>query len=162
MNCGCQGKLRIDENDIFRAVAGVHRRCRGGYAAVAMIPGYGVVAFRDPYGIRPLVFGSRETDDGTEFMVASESVALDTLGFDAGARRGPRRGGVHRASTASSTPASVPSPPILSPCIFEFVYFARPDSIIDDIFVHKARLRMGKTAGQQDQARAGPITTSMW
>ena len=72
-------KLAFDENDVFRAVAGVHQRCRGGYAAVAMIPGYGVVAFRDPNGIRPLVFGVRDSENGPEMMVASESVALDVL-----------------------------------------------------------------------------------
>jgi len=76
-----QGKLRIDEQDIFRAVAGVHRRCRGGYAAVLMIPGFGICGFRDPFGIRPVVYGKRETDEGTEYMIASESVALDTLGY---------------------------------------------------------------------------------
>ena len=138
-----QGKLRIDEQDIFRAVAGVHRRCRGGYAAVAMIPGFGVFGFRDPHGIRPLVYGSRETPDGTEYMIASESVALDTIGFKLIADVAPGEtvlitvdGELHTRQCAAQ--------PILSPCIFEFVYFARPDSIIDNISVHKARSRMGK------------------
>jgi amidophosphoribosyltransferase len=85
-----QNKLRIDEEDIFRAVEGVHRRCRGGYAAVAMIPGFGVFGFRDPHGIRPIVYGKRETDAGTEYMIASESVALDTLGFELIADVAPR------------------------------------------------------------------------
>src|SRR5690606_12049846 len=76
------GKMHIDEKDIFDAVAGVHRRCRGGYAAVAMITGYGIVGFRDPYGIRPAVFGKRESELGTEYMIASESVALDVLDFE--------------------------------------------------------------------------------
>lgn len=134
--------LELDENDIFRAVEGVHRRCRGGYAAVAMIPDYGVVAFRDPNGIRPVVFGVRETDTGPELMVASESVALDTLGFDRVRDVAPGEaviftmdGTLHTRQCAKTQRRS--------PCIFEFVYFARPDSIIDDIFVHKARLRMG-------------------
>jgi amidophosphoribosyltransferase len=138
-----QGKLRIDQNDIFKAVAGVHRRCRGGYAAVAMIPSYGVIAFRDPFGIRPLVFGKRVTDLGTEYMVASESVVLDTLGFELIRDVEPgeaiyitRAGDLHSYQCASN--------PVHSPCIFEFVYFARPDSIIDNIFVHKARSRMGE------------------
>ncbi len=138
-----QGKLRIDEQDVFRAVEGVHRRCRGGYAAVAMIPGFGVFGFRDPHGIRPLVYGRRETDLGTEYMIASESVALDTIGFRLVADVAPGEvvfisvdGSIHTRQCAAQ--------PILSPCIFEFVYFARPDSIIDNISVHKARSRMGK------------------
>jgi len=135
--------LEIDEQAVFRAVEGVHRRCRGGYAAVAMIPNFGVVAFRDPNGIRPVVFGKRETADCPEMMVASESVALDTLGFDRVRDVGPgeaviftRDGRLLQQQCALHTQRS--------PCLFEFVYFARPDSIIDDIFVHKARLRMGK------------------
>jgi len=138
-----QGKLRIDEQDIFRAVSGVHRRCRGGYAAVAMIPGFGVFGFRDPFGIRPLIYGRRETDEGTEYMIASESVALNTLGFTLIADVAPGEavfisvdGELHTQQCASA--------PVLSPCIFEFVYLARPDSIIDNISVHKARSRMGK------------------
>ncbi|MBK1717920.1 amidophosphoribosyltransferase [Thiocystis violacea] len=138
-----QGKPRVDEQDIFRAVAGVHRRCRGGYAAVSMIPGFGVFAFRDPNGIRPLVYGRRVTAEGAEYMIASESVALDTSGFDLIADVAPGEtvlitvdGELHNHQCAAQ--------PVLSPCIFEFVYFARPDSIIDDISVHKARSRMGK------------------
>jgi len=138
-----QGKLRIDEQDIFRAVAGVHRRCRGGYAAVAMIPGFGICGFRDPNGVRPIVYGRRETDDGAEYMIASESVALDTLGFRLIADVAPGEavfidvaGNLHTRQCAEQ--------PVLSPCIFEFVYFARPDSIIDNISVHKARSRMGR------------------
>ncbi|TCT19797.1 amidophosphoribosyltransferase [Thiobaca trueperi] len=138
-----QGKLRIDEQDVFRAVAGVHRRCLGGYAAVAMIPGFGLFGFRDPNGIRPLVYGRRETPEGTEYMIASESVALDTIGFQIIADVAPGEtvlitvdGMIHTRQCAAQ--------PVLSPCIFEFVYFARPDSIIDNISVHKARSRMGK------------------
>lgn len=134
--------LTLTEEDIFRAVETVHKRCRGGYAAVAMIPGYGVITFRDPHGIRPVVFGERETPNGKEFMVASESVALDTLGFKLVRDVAPGEtiiitcdGRFFAKQCAEET--------VRSPCIFEFVYFARPDSIIDDIFVHKARLRMG-------------------
>ncbi|GAB0149076.1 MULTISPECIES: amidophosphoribosyltransferase [Marichromatium] len=138
-----QGKLNIEEEDVFQAVAGVHRRCRGGYAAVAMIPGFGVLGFRDPHGIRPLVYGYRETADGHEYMIASESVALDTSGFKLIGDVAPGEavlitldGKLHTHQCAAE--------PVLSPCLFEFVYFARPDSIIDNISVHKARSRMGK------------------
>jgi len=138
-----QKKLRIAPDDIFKAVAGVHRRCQGGYAAVAMIPGVGVLGFRDPFGIRPIVFGSRETEQGTEYMIASESVALDTLGFDRVRDLDPgetvfisKEGELHARQCAAN--------PVRSPCLFEFVYFARPDSILDNVFVHKARSRMGK------------------
>ncbi|MGB5734796.1 MAG: amidophosphoribosyltransferase [Thiohalocapsa sp.] len=138
-----QDKLRIDEKDIFRAVEGVHRRCRGGYAAVAMIPGFGVFGFRDPNGIRPIVYGKRETDDGTEYMIASESVSLDTLGFELVADIAPGECVLITRAGKIFTRQCAPQP-VLSPCIFEFVYFARPDSIIDNISVHKARSRMGK------------------
>ncbi|MCP4127967.1 MAG: amidophosphoribosyltransferase [Gammaproteobacteria bacterium] len=137
-----QGQIRITEKEVFQAVAGVHKRCRGGYAAVAMITGYGVLGFRDPFGIRPVVFGKRETDIGPEYMIASESVALDVLGFERIRDLEPGEavyidmdGNLHTFQCAAN--------PIHSPCIFEFVYFARPDTIIDDIFVHKARSRMG-------------------
>jgi amidophosphoribosyltransferase len=138
-----QNKLRIDEQDIFRAVEGVHRRCRGGYAVVAMIPGFGVFGFRDPNGIRPVVYGKRETKAGTEYVIASESVALDTLGFELIADIAPGECVLINAGGELFTRQCAPQP-VLSPCIFEFVYFARPDSIIDNISVHKARSRMGK------------------
>ncbi len=138
-----KGKLRIDEQDIFRAVEGVHRRCRGGYAAVAMIPGFGICGFRDPHGIRPVVYGKRETEEGVEYMIASESVALDTLGFDLIADIAPGEA-VFIDPDGRLYSKQCAEQPVLSPCIFEFVYFARPDSIIDNISVHKARLRMGK------------------
>ncbi len=137
-----QGKLRIDENDIFKAVAGVHRRCRGGYAAIAMIPTYGILAFRDPYGIRPVVFGKRMTDQGVEYMVASESVVLDAQGFELVRDIEPGEA-IYINHKGEFFSYQCAANPVKSPCIFEYVYFARPDSIIDDIFVHKARSRMG-------------------
>jgi len=138
----------LDENDVFESVACVHQRCRGGYAAVGMIVGHGLFAFRDPLGIRPLAIGTRETDSGVEYAVASESVALAGLGFrllrdvEAGeAVYITMDGKLHSRQCADA--------PQLSPCIFEFVYLARPDSIIDDISVYKSRLRMGeKLAGK--------------
>jgi len=143
-----EGKLRIDEQDIFQAVAGVHRRCRGGYAAVLMIPGFGICGFRDPNGIRPVVYGKRETEDGVEYMIASESVALDTLGFQLIADIAPGEAVFIEANGRLYTKQCAEQP-VLSPCIFEFVYFARPDSIIDNVSVHRARLRMGKKLAQK-------------
>jgi amidophosphoribosyltransferase len=137
-----QGKLRMAVSDVFSAVTGVHRRCEGAYAAVAMITGYGILGFRDPCGIRPVVYGKRETADGTEYIIASESVALDVLGFELVRDIAPGEavfigldGQVHTQQCADNV--------VYSPCIFEFVYLARPDSIIDNISVYKARLRMG-------------------
>lgn len=138
-----QGKLRISEVDVFEAVAGVHRRCRGAYAAVAMITGYGVVGFRDPHGIRPIVFGKRQGEHGMEYMIASESVAFDGLGFELVRDVEPGEavfvdmdGNLHTQQCAAN--------PVYSPCLFEYVYLARPDSIIDNVSVYKARLRMGE------------------
>ncbi|MDO5506491.1 MAG: amidophosphoribosyltransferase [Pseudoxanthomonas suwonensis] len=132
----------------LRAVDGVHRRATGGYAAVSLVLGLGVVAFRDPHGIRPLVLGRRVTADGEEYAVASESVALDILGFERLRDVEPGEGVVitddgqlhHRACA---------EPAAFAPCIFEHVYFARPDSMMDNISVHKARMRMGVTLGEK-------------
>ncbi|SDU01571.1 amidophosphoribosyltransferase [Halopseudomonas salegens] len=142
------GKLQPTEEDIFKAVRAVHKRCRGGYAAVAMITGYGVVGFRDPRAIRPIVFGKRETEHGTEYMVASESVALDVLGFDLIRDLEPgeavyitEKGAMHTRQCAEN--------PESSPCIFEHVYLARPDSMIDKVLVYKARLRMGEKLAEK-------------
>jgi len=136
-------KLRLTPDQLFRAVSAVHRRCRGAYAVTMLIAGVGILAFRDPYGIRPLVYGKRETDQGTEHMFASESVALDVLGFERVRDVAPGEamfvdvnGELHSQQCADK--------PVLAPCIFEFVYFARPDSMIDGIYVHKTRLRMGE------------------
>lgn len=134
---------RITPEAIFAAVAAVHRRCRGGYAVVAMIMGYGIVAFRDPHGIRPVAIGRRETAAGPEHMVASESVAMDALEFRL--IRDVRPGEAVIITRAGELLSRQCSPTqSYTPCIFEYVYFARPDSIIDRISVYKARLRMGE------------------
>jgi amidophosphoribosyltransferase len=127
----------------LRAVAGVHRRCKGGYAIVSVVLGLGLVAFRDPNGIRPLVLGKRETKDGkAEYAVASESVALDILGFTRLRDVAPGEAVVVTGAGELFAEVVAPGAPH-TPCIFEYVYFARPDSMMDEISVHKARMRMG-------------------
>src|SRR3954464_5049785 len=138
------GRDRLDPDSIFKAVSGVHRRVKGAYAVVAMIAGHGMLAFRDPHGIRPLIVGRADTERGVEFLVASESVTLDTLGFKIIRDVAPgeailidESGNFHSRMCADN--------PQLNPCIFEFVYLARPDSVIDGISVYEARRNMGKT-----------------
>ena len=137
------GKLRLNVEDVFQAVSAVHKRCRGAYAVVVMIAGYGILGFRDPHGIRPVVFGKRETEKGPEIMIASENVALDVLGFDLIRDIEPGEAVFIEASGKLHTRQCAEKVDHC-PCIFEYVYFARPDSIIDDISVYKARLRMGE------------------
>lgn len=136
-------KLKLTVDDVFTAVSRVHQRVRGAYAVVVMIAGFGILGFRDPHGIRPIVFGERKADKGSEFMIASESVALDVLGFDLIRDIEPgeavfieESGALHTKQCSDFVDHC--------PCMFEYVYFARPDSIIDDIQVYKARLRMGE------------------
>ncbi len=138
----CRNKLSPEADDIFSAVAAVHRRCRGAYAVVAMITGYGLVGFRDPHGIRPVVFGKKSTDQGTEYMIASESVALSSLGFTLIRDIAPGEA-VFIDTAGRLYTRQCADKPKQTPCIFEYVYLARPDSIIDDISVYKARMRMG-------------------
>ena len=142
------GKPRLEVGDVFDAVGKLHKRCRGGYAAVAMISGFGILGFRDPFGIRPVIFGERDTEAGKEYMIASESVAIDSLGFRVIRDIKPgeaifitKDGKLHTRQCAES--------PQYSPCIFEHVYLARPDSIIDGISVYNARLRMGETLAEK-------------
>lgn len=135
--------LSLSPEDIFAAIKNVHKRVRGAYATVALIIGHGMVAFRDPNGIRPLVFGKREHENGVEYMVASESVALDACDFEFVRDVAPGEaiyftedGQLHSYQCAEN--------PTYSPCIFEFVYFARPDSTIDNMSVYASRVEMGK------------------
>jgi len=136
------GTPRASATDIFAAVTAVYRRVRGGFAVVSMIVGHGLLGFRDPHGIRPLVIGRRETPQGNEYMLASESVALDQLGFELMRDVGPGEALFIDEHGRFYSHQCVPVARH-TPCIFEYVYFARPDSIIDNISVHKARLRMG-------------------
>ena len=136
------GTPRVTAADVFAAVSALYRRCRGAYAVVAMVIGHGILGFRDPNGIRPLVLGERDTPKGREYMLASESVALDMLGFTQVRDIAPgeavfidEAGRLHTQQCVSTTRHA--------PCIFEYVYFARPDSIIDNVSVQRARMRMG-------------------
>jgi len=140
---GSTQNFQLDPASIFAAVTGVHKRCRGAYAVVAMIAGYGLLAFRDPYGIRPLVFGMVETDKGTEYLVASESVALDTLGFKLIRDVAPGEA-IFIDEAGNFYSKQCADNPSLNPCIFEYVYLARPDSMIDGISVYETRLNMGE------------------
>ena len=138
-----QGTSTPSEKEIFHAVRATHKRVRGAYSVIFMINGVGVVGFRDPFGIRPLIFGSRENDLlGPDYMLASESTVLDTLGFNVLGDVDPgeavfisKEGEMYREACIEN--------PIHTPCIFEYVYLARPDAVIDNISVHKSRMRMG-------------------
>jgi amidophosphoribosyltransferase len=143
-----QDRMALTPDQIFKAVAGVHARSRGGYACLALIQGYGLLAFRDPHGIRPLVLGERVTPEGREYAVASESVAFDVLGFKRVRDVAPGEavyitvdGQLHARRCAEAA--------VHAPCIFEYVYLARPDSMIEDVSVYKARLRMGEKLAQK-------------
>ncbi len=143
--------LAPQPDDIFKAITQVHKRCKGAYAVIAMIAGVGVFAFRDPYGIRPAVIGKRENQIGSDdYIIASESVAVDTLDFELIRDIEPGecvfidvKGNIYSQQCAQTITNS--------PCIFEYVYFARPDSIMDGISVHKSRMRMGSKLAEKIQ-----------
>ncbi len=142
------GPAGMRPGDVFKAVDGMHKRCKGAYSVIAMISGKGVLGFRDPHGIRPVVLGYRDTDKGREYAIASESVALDVLDFTLIRDLKPGEavfitldGQLHTHKSPHAEPAC--------PCIFEYVYFARPDSMLDDISVYKARLRMGEALARK-------------
>ncbi|MFA6699153.1 MAG: amidophosphoribosyltransferase [Thiomicrospira sp.] len=146
-----QNKLFVDYKDIFSAIRGLHQRVRGGYAAVGIVAGVGVVGFRDPFALRPIIVGKRVNELGKfDYMVASESVALDSLGFEHYRDLAPGEAVVITLSGEIYF-EQCHAQPKYSPCIFEFVYFARPDSMIDDISVYKSRLRMGEKLAEKIQ-----------
>ena len=140
-------KQEISPESIFKAVRGVFANASGGYAVVSMILNEGLLAFRDPNGIRPIVIGVKETDQGKDYMVASESVALDVLGFSLLRDIMPGEA-IFIDINGNFYSQQCVEPKSYTPCIFEFVYFARPDSIIDGISVYKSRLRMGDNLAQ--------------
>jgi len=141
-------KIKPTAEDVFTAVRGVHKRCRGAYAAIAMLVGYGIVGFRDKHGIRPLVFGEKRTRKGVEYMIASESVALDSQGFKLIRDVAPGEA-VYIDNTGKLETKICADDVSLQPCIFEYVYFARPDSLMDGISVYKSRLRMGEKLAEK-------------
>ncbi len=158
----CTSGLSLDPNTLFKAVATLHKRVRGSYAVVAQIAGHGMLAFRDPYGIRPLCIGFTDTDKGPEYLVASESVALEGLGFHFLRDVMPGEaifidhdGKLYNQQCAEN--------PTLNPCAFEFVYLARPDSVIDGASVYATRLKMGEYLAEKIRAqfRAGDIDVVM-
>ena len=144
-----QGTSSPTQKEIFKAVRATHKRIRGAYSVIFMINGVGIVGFRDPFGIRPLIFGSKENDLlGPDYMLASESTVLDTLGFNIISDVEPgeavfvdKEGEMFREACIEN--------PIHTPCIFEYVYLARPDAVIDNISVHKSRMRMGEALAEK-------------
>ncbi|KAF1026526.1 MAG: Amidophosphoribosyltransferase [Acinetobacter bereziniae] len=141
--------LTPSPDDIFHTVKRVHERCKGAYGVVAMITGHGLVGFRDPNGIRPLIYGSRVTENGEkEYIIASESVAITALGFKVERDIKPGEA-VFINSNGEFYAQQCASQPRYRPCIFEYVYFARPDATIDGISVYKARLKMGETLAKK-------------
>ncbi|NBP97093.1 MAG: amidophosphoribosyltransferase [Burkholderiaceae bacterium] len=141
----------LDDDSIFKAVAGLNKRVKGSYAVVSLIAGFGLLAFRDPFGIRPLCIGKIDTPEGTEWMIASESVALEGLGYTFVRDVIPGEaiyidldGNFHTRQCAPSAS--------LNPCIFEYVYLARPDSTIDGVTVYNVRMRMGDYLAEKIRA----------
>lgn len=159
-------KFRINENDIFEALRNVYDRVNGGYACVAMIAGLGVLGFRDPNGIRPLVIGERDTPEGKDYMLASESVVLTQFGYRTFRDIRPGECVFIRRSNREDILAGFRGPRLFSrqilPClrftpdIFEYVYFARPDSVIDGLSVYQSRLNMGEKLAHTIMKRFGP------
>lgn len=152
----------LDPAAMFRAVAGVHRRVKGSYAVVVHIAGYGLLAFRDPYGIRPLCYGIAETERGSEYMAASESVALEGLGFKFVRDVAPGEA-IFISQDNEFYSQQCADNPSLNPCIFEYVYLARPDSIMDGVSVYASRLKMGEYLAEKvrREVSAGDIDVVM-
>lgn len=136
----------LDDEAVYKAVAAVHARCRGAYAVIAQIANFGMVAFRDPHGIRPLCIGRNEAEKGTEWMLASESVALTGCGFSRVRDVEPGEAVIVDLDRNMRSRQCAESS-VLTPCVFEYVYFARPDSFMDGVSIYNARLQMGEYLG---------------
>ena len=137
-----QGKLELEPEDVFAAVTGLHEKCRGAYACVSLISGKGVLGFRDPMGIRPLVLGKRIVGETEEYILASESAAFSVLGFELVRDVAPGEA-VFIDGEGNFFSKQCAEKFGCYPCIFEHVYLARPDSTQDDIHIYKTRLRQG-------------------
>ena len=147
---------RLTIDDVFNAVTGVHRRCKGAYAVVALIAGFGLLAFRDPNGIRPLLVGRQEVEGGTDWIVASESVAVEPTGFHVVRDVAPGEAVLMTCSGEFHSRQCAP-PSEFTPCIFEYVYFARPDSIMDGASIYETRLRMGEFLAEKIKREFGHL-----
>ena len=143
-----EGEPHLDIETVFKAISALNGYVKGGYACVSMISGYGLLAFRDPNGIRPLIFGKRESEDGTEWIVGSESVAITALGFEVERDLEPGEA-IFISSSGHLFSRICAEETSRNPCIFEYVYFARPDSVIDGISVYEARLNQGKILAER-------------
>lgn len=142
------GSDKLQPDHLFKAVSAVHDRCAGGYAVIAMLVGRGVVGFRDPYGIRPVILGKRDSANGVEYILASESVALTGLGYEPVRDLEPGEAVyINKDGELFTKQCAVQTQ--LSPCIFEYVYFARPDSVIDQVSVYSSRLAMGRKLAEK-------------
>ncbi|HNQ05257.1 MAG TPA: amidophosphoribosyltransferase [Thiobacillaceae bacterium] len=146
----------LTPDDVFKAVAGVHRRCRGAYAVVAMIAGFGLLAFRDPHGIRPMVLGRRVDEGGMESIIASESVAIEALGFQLERDVAPGEAILVTSDGRMLSQRCCQVQPF-APCIFEYVYFARPDSIMEGASVYETRLKMGEFLAEKIKRQFGHL-----
>ncbi|KAF8891268.1 nucleophile aminohydrolase [Infundibulicybe gibba] len=143
------GKFRINEEDIFTAIGGMMQQCRGAYACVAMLAGFGIIAFRDPNGIRPVGMGARKAGTGKDYLFASESVVADASGF--GDWEDVKPGEAVIITRSSLSRRQVAPPATFAPDIFEYVYFARPDSVLDGISVYRSRMAMGDALAAEVQ-----------
>lgn len=161
------GKVRINEEDVFKAIKGLMQKCRGAYACTAMIPGFGIIGFRDPNGIRPIVIGRKETSLGYDYMMASESVVLDFFGYGDITDIKPGKldlsfliiylflGQAVIVTKSNISFDQCAECTLYAPCIFEYVYFARPDSMMNGISVYKSRLAMGEALARQVKKEFG-------